>query len=368
MSPAETLQAVERALATVEEPELHRSLMALNMVRDLRLDDGVVSMRLVLTTPACPLKNRIHDDVEAALVGPVEGVREVRIEWDSNVTSTRGVPGRQEITGVRNVIAVSAGKGGVGKTTVSVNVALSLLAAGARVGLMDADVYGPNVPMMLGLRDQPQSVGERIQPPSAYGLKVMSIGLMLGADQPVMWRGPMLSSALRQFLYQVEWGELDYLVVDLPPGTGDAQLSLAQSIPLTGAVIVTTPQDVSIADVSRGIRMFEQLKVPVLGVVENMSGFICAHCGERTDIFGSGGGRELAERYRLAFLGDIPLDPRIRLGGGDGQPLMAAAPDSPSGRTFAEVASHIAAEVSKENFRAKEGPVMPSGPRISLGA
>jgi ATP-binding protein involved in chromosome partitioning len=367
MSDAETLAAVERALATVMEPELHRDLMTLKMVKDLRIDDGTVHMRIVLTTPACPLKDRIVKDVEAALIGPVQGVRAVDVQWDSNVTSTRGIPGRQEIPGVRNVVAVSAGKGGVGKTTVSVNVALALLAVGARVGLLDADVYGPNVPIMLGLHDQPSSVGQRIVPPIAYGLKTMSIGLMLGPDQPVMWRGPMLSSAIRQFLYDVEWGELDYLVVDLPPGTGDAQLSLAQSIPLTGAVIVTQPQDVSIADVSRGIKMFEQLKVSVRGIVENMSGFICSHCGERTDVFGSGGGRDLAERYRLPFLGEIPLDPRIRLGGGDGQPLMAAAPDSPIGRVFRDVASHIAAEVSKENFRAKEGPVMPTGPRIKLG-
>jgi len=360
------LQAVERALSTVMEPELHRPITSLNMVRDLRIDDGTVGMRIVLTTPACPLRDRIHTDVEAALVGPVPGVQAVHIDWDSNVTSTRGIPGRQDVPGVRNIIAISAGKGGVGKTTVAVNVALALLAAGARTGLLDADVYGPNVPIMLGLRDPPQTDGKRIQPLVAYGLRAMSIGVLLKSDQPVVWRGPMLGSALRQFLFDVDWAELDYLVVDLPPGTGDAQLSLAQTIPLTGAVIVTTPQDVSIADVSRGIKMFGQLKVPVLGVIENMSGFVCAHCGERTEIFGSGGGRELAERYRIAFLGEIPLDPRIRLGGGDGQPLMSAAPDSPVGRVFRDVASHIAAEVSKENFRAQQGPVMPSGPRIKL--
>lgn len=360
------IDAVRRALATVIEPELHRPITDLGMVQDLRAEDGVVAMRLVLTTPACPLKDRIRRDVEAALIGRVAGVSEVRIDWDSNVTSTRGIPGRQEIPGVRNVVAVSAGKGGVGKTTVSVNVAIALHQAGARVGLLDADVYGPNVPIMLGLREQPEAIDKRIQPLRAYGIAVMSIGLILGPDQPVMWRGPMLSGALRQFLYDVDWGELDYLVVDLPPGTGDAQLSLAQSIPLTGAVIVTQPQDVSIADVSRGIRMFGQLRVPVLGVVENMSGFVCPHCGETTDVFGSGGGEELAARYRLPFLGRIPLDPRVRVGGGDGQPIMVAAPGSAVGRVFRDVAAHIAAEVSKENFRSREGPVLPSGPRLPV--
>jgi ATP-binding protein involved in chromosome partitioning len=366
MADATVIQAVERALGTVMEPELNRDLMTLRMVQDIRVEGGIASMRIVLTTPACPLKDRIQRDIEAALVGPVPGVEKVEIRWDANVTSTRGVPGRQEIPGVRNIVAISAGKGGVGKTTVAVNVALALLQAGARVGLLDADVYGPNVPIMLGLKGQPEAMGQRILPLTAYGLKAMSIGLILKPDQAVVWRGPMLSGAIRQFLYDVEWGQLDYLVVDLPPGTGDAQLSLAQSIPLTGSVIVTTPQDVSIADVSRGIQMFRQLKVPVLGVVENMSGYICAHCGERTDIFGSGGGRELAGTYRVPFLGEIPLDPRIRIGGGDGQPIMVAAPDSTLSTVFRDVASHIAAEVSKENFRASAGPVMPSGPRLPL--
>src|SRR4029077_928521 len=312
----------------------------MEMVKDIRVEGGVASMRIVLTTPACPLKDRIQGDVEKAVVGTVPGVDRIAITWDANVTSTRGVPGRQEIPGVRNMVAISAGKGGVGKTTVSVNVALALLQAGARVGLLDADVYGPNVPIMLGLKGQPEAIGQRIIPLTAYGLKAMSIGLILKPDQAVVWRGPMLSGAIRQFLYDVEWGQLDYLVVDLPPGTGDAQLSLAQSIPLTGSVSATTPQAVSLADVSRGIQMFRQLKVPVLGVVENMSGYVCAHCGETTEIFGKGGGRELAGRDRLTFLGEIPLAPRIRIGGGEGQPIMVAAPDSPLSAVFRNVASH----------------------------
>lgn len=349
------------------DPELRRDLMSLQMVKDLRVVDGVASLRIVLTTPACPLKDRIQSDVKATLLR-VPGIDRVEIVWDANVTSTRAVPGRQAIPGVRNTVAIAAGKGGVGKTTVAVNVAMALSLAGSRVGLLDADVYGPNVPIMLGITDGPErGSADRIRPMPAYGLKVMSFGTILKPGQPVIWRGPMLAKALRELLYEVEWGELDYLVIDLPPGTGDVQLSLAQSMPMTGAVIVTTPQDVAVADVSRGISMFEQLQVPVLGIVENMSGFVCSHCGERTDVFGTGGGEELAQRHELPFLGCVPLDPQVRLGGGDGQPLMASAPDGPVGAVFRGVAAHIAAQVSRENFAAASaGPVMPSGARIPL--
>jgi ATP-binding protein involved in chromosome partitioning len=334
MSEASELAALEKALATVVDPELRRPMLELGMLRDLRIEGSAVHLRVVLTTPACPLKDRIRTDIEAAVIGHVAGVETVEITWDANVTSTRGLPGRQEIPGVRNVLAVSAGKGGVGKTTVSVNAAIALSLTGARVGLLDADVYGPNVPIMMGITAQPeQGSANRISPLTAYGIKVMSFGTILKPGQPVIWRGPMLAKGLREFLYEVEWGELDYLVVDLPPGTGDVQLSLAQSVPMTGAVIVTTPQDVSLADVSRGIEMFAQVKVPVLGIIENMSGFVCSHCGETTDIFGSGGGSALARRYDVPFLGAIPLDPRIRLGGGDGQPLPRTAPSAPSSAT-----------------------------------
>jgi ATP-binding protein involved in chromosome partitioning len=368
MAEPATLQAIEQALTAVMEPELHRDIVSLQMVKDLRFTDGTVSLRMVLTTPACPLKDRIESDIRSVLVGRLPGVEAVEVGWDSSVTSgARGLPGRQEVPGIKNSIAVSAGKGGVGKTTVSVNVAIALAQAGARVGLLDADIYGPNVPIMMGLHDQPVAAESgKMLPLRAYGIEVVSFGTILKPGQPVMWRGPMLAKAMREFLYEVEWGPLDYLVIDLPPGTGDVQITLAQSIPLTGAVIVTTPQDVSIADVSRGIQMFAQLRLPVLGVVENMSGFICAHCGERTDVFGSGGGRQLAERYGLRFLGEVPLDPRVRIGGGDGEPLMAAAPASPPGRVLRSVAEQIAAEVSKENFAASGGPQMPAGPRIRL--
>lgn len=358
---------IEQALAGVLDPELHRPMLELGMLKDIAVDGATVSLRVVLTTPACPLKDQIRGSIEAALVGVVPGIDTVAITWDANVSSTRGLPGRQEIAGVRNVVAISAGKGGVGKTTVSVNTAIALSLTGARVGLLDADVYGPNVPIMMGITDAPeQGATNGISPLRAFGIKVMSFGTIIKPGQPVIWRGPMLAKGLREFLYEVEWGELDYLVVDLPPGTGDVQLSLAQSVPMTGAVIVTTPQDVSLADVSRGIEMFRQVKVPVLGIIENMSGFVCSHCGETTDIFGSGGGNELAGRYDLPFLGTIPLDPHIRLGGGAGQPLMSSAPDGPVGTVFRNVAAAIAGRVSQANFAGSAGPVMPSGPRIPL--
>ena len=366
MGDSVTVDALQRALATVIDPELHRPMLQLGMLRDIAIDGDVVSLRVVLTTPACPLKDRIQSDIDSAVIGSVPGITSVRVTWDSDVSSTRGLPGRQEIAGVRNAVAISAGKGGVGKTTLSVNVALALRQSGARVGLLDADVYGPNVPLMLGLTEQPRANREgKMLPLEAHGLKVVSFGTILKPGEPVIWRGPMLAKALREFLYEVEWGDLDYLVLDLPPGTGDVQLSLAQSMPMTGAVICTTPQDVSLADVSRGIQMFRKLNVPVLGVVENMSGFICPHCNEQTDIFGTGGGRELAERYELPFLGAIPLDPRIRLGE-HGAPFMVAAAETPVGRVFRDVASHIAAEVSKENFAAAPPPAMPAGPRVPL--
>jgi ATP-binding protein involved in chromosome partitioning len=367
MSEPDIRETLQRALETVIDPELHRPMLQLGMLRDIAIEDGAVSMRVVLTTPACPLKDKIQHDIDSAVIGTVPGIQTVRITWDAEVSSTRGLPGRQEIPGVRNAVAISAGKGGVGKTTVAVNVAIALRLAGARVGLLDADVYGPNVPIMLGLTEQPTAAdGNRMRPMEAHGLLVMSFGTILKPGQPVIWRGPMLAKALREFLYEVEWGELDYLVIDLPPGTGDVQLSLAQSMPMTGAVICTTPQDVSLADVSRGIEMFRKLNVPVLGVVENMSGFICPHCNERTDIFGSGGGKLLAQRYELPFLGAVPLDTRVRGEEGAGRPLMADAPMSPLGQVFHEVASHIAAEVSKENFAAVAGPQMPARPRLPL--
>jgi ATP-binding protein involved in chromosome partitioning len=358
------LAALEDALAKVEDPELHRPLMHLGMLKNLRVDGATAKLRVVLTTPACPLKDRIQAEIDSAVIGVVPGIERVELQWDADVSRTRGVIGRQDIPGVRNTIAVSAGKGGVGKTTVAVNLAYALLRTGARVGLLDADIYGPNVPIMLGLTERPSAVDGRMVPLQKGGLEVVSIGTIIDPDRPVVWRGPMLAGALKQFLFEVNWGELDYLVCDMPPGTGDVQLTLAQSIPLTGAVIVTTPQDVSLADVGRGIAMFEQLRVPILGVIENMSGFVCPHCGEVTDIFSRGGGEELAERRHLPYLGAIPLDPAVRLGGGDGKPLVLAQPDSPQAAIFEQVASSLAGQISQVNFQAVEAPEMPAGPRI----
>lgn len=361
------LAALEDALARVQDPELHRPMMHLGMLKNLRLEGAVARVRVVLTTPACPLKDRIQGEIEAAVVGTVPGVDSVALEWDSDVSRTKGVGGRQEVPGVRNTVAVSAGKGGVGKTTVAVNLAFALLRTGARVGLLDADIYGPNVPIMLGLDERPEASDGRMIPHRKSGLEVVSIGTIIDPEKPVIWRGPMLAGALRQFLFEVNWGDLDYLVCDLPPGTGDVQLTLAQSIPLTGAVIVTTPQDVSLADVGRGIAMFQQLRVPVLGVIENMSGFACPHCGEITDVFSRGGGRELARTRGLPFLGEIPLDPVVRLGGGAGQPLVMAQPESRQARVFSEVATALAGQISQVNFAADAAPAMPAGPRIKLG-
>ncbi|RMH27364.1 MAG: iron-sulfur cluster carrier protein ApbC, partial [Candidatus Hydrogenedentota bacterium] len=294
-------QAIWDALRTVQEPDLGRDLVSLNMIKDLRISpEGRVSLTVVLTTPACPLKARIESEVQAAVMR-VPGVSGVEVQMTSNVTS---MPQRAELLpGVRNIIGVASGKGGVGKSTVSANLAIALAQAGARVGLLDADIYGPNQPLMLGLRDaQPElrlveaENGEQVEmllPVEKHGIKIMSMGFLIGEDQPVIWRGPMLNSALRQFLGQVLWGDLDYLVVDLPPGTGDVQISLIQLTRITGIVHVTTPQEVALQDVRKGLMMFQTQGIPLLGIVENMSYFVCPHCSQPTEIFSRGGGRKL---------------------------------------------------------------------------
>ena len=351
-----TTEQVMQALRRVIDPELGRDIVSLGMVRDVRVEGDRVSLTVVLTTPACPLTERIEAEVRAALQA-LPGVREVDLRMSAQVPAHARLQGIEGLA-FKNILAVGSGKGGVGKSTVAVNLAVALAGMGAVVGLMDADVYGPNIPEMMGVRRIPAPRDNKIIPAVAYGVRVMSMGFLLPPDQPVIWRGPMLHSAVRQFLTDVDWGMLDYLVVDLPPGTGDVAISLAQLVPLTGAVVVTTPQAVSLSDVGRAVEMFRRLEVPVLGVVENMSGFVCPHCGRETAIFGEDGGRQLAERMGVPFLGRIPLDPRVREGGDAGRPLVIAHPDSPAAQAMRDIARQIAARISVLNLSEPE----PSGP------
>src|SRR5512135_2105747 len=349
-------QQILKALGKVQEPELHRDLVSLNMIKDIKIQGDTVNFTVVLTTPACPLRSQIESEAKAAVAAL--GAKQVNIKWDANVPSDRRISGKLDIP-VRSTIAVASGKGGVGKTTVSVNLAVALAQSGAKVGLMDADIYGPNIPIMMGINEQPRATkDQRIIPLEAYGVKLMSMGFLVPPEQAVIWRGPMLHSAIRQFLSDVDWGELDYLVIDLPPGTGDAQLTLAQSVPLTGGVVVATPQDVALADVIKGIAMFQKLQVPVIGVVENMSYFLCPHCGERTDIFAHGGAQKMAEKYETPFLGEIPLDVAIRVGGDTGKPVTVTHPGSPYALAFQKLAQSVAAAVSVMNVQAAQGDLI----------
>ena len=338
-------------LRPVQDPELRKSLVELNMIRNVQVNEGEVQFTLVLTTPACPLREFIVEDCERA-VKTLPGVETVQVEVTAETPKQKELPDRQGINGVRNILAVSSGKGGVGKSTVAVNMAVSLAQAGAKVGLIDADIYGPNTPTMLGLsttqvKVQQGAQGEVLEPAFNYGVKLVSMGFLIDRDQPVIWRGPMLNGIIRQFLYQVEWGELDYLIVDMPPGTGDAQLTMTQAVPMAGAVIVTTPQTVALQDARRGLRMFQQLNVPVLGIVENMSYFVPPDLPDRQyDIFGSGGGQKTSEELALPLLGCIPLEMTLREGGDRGIPIVVEYPDSASAKALKQVAQQAAARVS----------------------
>jgi ATP-binding protein involved in chromosome partitioning len=351
MSPKEsTEEAVLEALKKVKDPELNRDLVSLNMVQDLKVENGDVSLRIVLTTPACPLRDAIEADVRRA-VREIPGVKSVNVVMDSDVRKFAGPEGPQSIPGVRNIIAVASNKGGVGKTTVAVNLAVALAKAGARVGLLDADVTGPNVPPMMGF--SPGFLADAGQPLTTverYGVQVCSLGFILPRAAAVIWRGPMIDKALRELLHQLDWGELDYLLVDLPPGTSDASLGVAQAVPLCGVLIVTTPQEVSLEDASKAVTMFTRVNTPILGVVENMSYFVCSHCGERTDIFGHGGGGEIAEELGLEFLGEIPIDTDTRAAADKGKPIVDSAPDSTAAKTFRELAERVAARCSVTQF------------------
>jgi ATP-binding protein involved in chromosome partitioning len=348
MSNSITKDKILAALSQVDDPELHQDLVSLNMIRDLEIDGGDVAFTVVLTTPACPLKGQIEREVRAA-VSAVPGVADIKLAWDSSVPNDGRSRGLLSVP-IRNVIAVASGKGGVGKSTVAVNMAVSLAKTGARVGLLDADIYGPNVPTMMGLTQLPPPVNGKMSPAEAYGVKVISIGFLVKPNQALIWRGPMLHSAIRQFAADVNWGELDYLIIDLPPGTGDAPLSVAQSLPLSGGVIVTLPQQVSLDDARRGLEMFRQLDVPVFGVVENMS-YLELPDGQRIDVFGQGGGQRLAREAGVPFIGSIPMDPAVRSGGDGGEPIVITQPDSPAGRALAAVAADVAAKVSVAAIR-----------------
>src|SRR5579863_8824463 len=339
-----TEQDVLKALAAVQDPDLHRDIVSLGFVKDLAISPSKVSFTIELTTPAFPVRDQLAASARQAV--QELGVADVDIRMTWNVSSSsRGAKPSNLIPQVKNTIAVASGKGGVGKSTVAANLAVALERAGAKVGLMDTDVYGPSVPMLMGGRHEPRVVEGKLEPPVEYGIKLISMAYFLPKDEAVIWRGPMLHKTMQQFLGDVRWGELDYLLMDLPPGTGDIQLSLSQTIPLTGAVIVSTPQDLALTVASKAIAMFQKLKVPILGVVENMSYYICPHCGEREGIFGHGGARAAAGQMGLPFLGEIPLDMLIRTSSDSGKPVALEVTTS-QGQAFKQIASAVIEQVS----------------------
>ena len=354
---AVTAEQVLEALRVVSDPDLHRDIVSLGFVQNLDIAGPRVSFDVVLTTPACPVKGELEDQARSAVMA-LPGVDDVAVRMTFNVTSSRAPQTEKLIPQVKNVVAVASGKGGVGKSTVATNLAVALAASGAKVGLFDADIYGPNIPLMMGVHEKPDMYGtddNRIVPISRYGIKLMSIGFFVGDDDnPVIWRGPMVHGAINQFLKDVEWGELDYLIVDLPPGTGDAPLSLSQLVPIAAVVIVTTPQDVALQDVVKGVAMFEKLDVPIAGVIENMSYFCCPQCGGVTEIFGKGGGVRVSEKYHIPILGRIPLDTSIREGGDRGRPIAAVDPESALGQAFRGAAEQTAARVSTLTLQREE--------------
>ena len=347
-----TREAVLGALARVIDPDLGRDVVSLGMIKDLEISpEGHVAFTFELTTPACPVRDRFQGQAEAA-VREVPGVTEVAIRMAASVRQAAMRPqARDLIPGVRQTVAIASGKGGVGKSTVAVNLAAALARTGARVGLLDADIYGPTVPGMTGTEEQPDVVEEKLQPLSAYGLKLMSIGFLAGADKAMVWRGPMVSKAIQQLLADVNWGELDYLLIDLPPGTGDASLTIAQSVPLTGVAIVATPQDIALDIAVKALQMFRKLNVTPLGLIENMSWFVCPDCGHEHHIFGHGGAARAAQRLGVPYLGAIPLETRIRDEADRGVPIVVADPDSAGARAFGDVAEQVAAKTSVQSFR-----------------
>jgi ATP-binding protein involved in chromosome partitioning len=335
-----TESGVLKVLSQIMDPDLGKDIVTLGFIKNLKIDESKVSFSVELTTPACPVKDQLKEQCED-LVRGLEGVESVEVTMTAQVRQAYVAPSKLALPGVKNVIAIASGKGGVGKSTVTANLAVALAKAGAKVGLMDADIYGPSIPLMFGITDKPMMEGDTVIPVERHGVRVISMGFFIPEDQPVVWRGPMVHGALTQFLTQVKWGDLDYLLIDMPPGTGDAQLTISQNAPLSGAVIVTTPQQVSLIDARKGLKMFQSVQVPVLGVVENMSGFV----------FGRGGGQKLAEENGVPFLGSIPIDPRVVESGDSGTPVVESFSSSESGSAFRTLASRVASELSIAHSR-----------------
>jgi ATP-binding protein involved in chromosome partitioning len=356
-SPTEA--AVLEALRAVKDPDLHKDIVTLGFVKNLKIDGARVAFTIELTTPACPVKDLMRDQARAA-VSALGGVAAVEIEMTASVRAVaRPELGRNPVQGVKNIIAVGAGKGGVGKTTVSVNLAVALAQRGSRVALLDGDMYGPNVPIMLGLKAQIGTDGQRMVPAERYGLQVMSMGFLTDDNAPVIWRGPMLHGAIQQFFRDVRWDDVDYLIVDMPPGTGDVALSLSQTVPVAGAVVITTPQTVSIADTRRAIQMYRKLNIPTLGLIENMSYFVCPGCGHESDVFGRGGGERLAEELTVPFLGNVPLYEPVRRGGDEGVPIVMGDPSSAPARALVAAAERVAQQVSIASYSRRAIPLVP---------
>jgi ATP-binding protein involved in chromosome partitioning len=342
--------AVLDALKVVRDPDLNRDIVSLGFIKNLKIDDARVAFTIELTTPACPVKDQMRDQARAAVM-QLPGVASVDVHMSAMVREAVGSEGgRQMIPGVKNVIAVGAGKGGVGKTTVAVNLALALAKCGGKVGIIDGDIYGPNVPIMLGMKTELITDGQKIVPAEKYGLQVISMGFLTKDDAPIIWRGPMLHGALQQFFRDARWKDLDYLIVDMPPGTGDVALSLSQTVPVAGSIVVTTPQQVSLADTRRAVAMYKKLNIPPIGLIENMSYFACPNCAHESDIFGHGGGERLAEELGIPFLGRLPIYQPIREGSDTGVPLIISEPDSPAARAFIAAAERTAAQVSIASY------------------
>jgi ATP-binding protein involved in chromosome partitioning len=347
------------ALRAVRDPDLHKDIVALKFVKDLKIDGGRVSFTIELTTPACPVKDQMRDQARA-IVGQLPGVSSVDVQMTAQVRQAVGSDlNKLPVPGVRNVIAVGAGKGGVGKTTVAVNLAIALSQAGGRVAMIDGDIYGPNVPIMLGIQTQLTTDGKKIVPAEQFGIQLVSMAFLTQDDSAVIWRGPMLHGVIQQFFREVAWNNVDYLIVDLPPGTGDVALSLSQSVPVAGAVVVTTPQTVSLADTRRAVRMYQKLNVPPLGLIENMSHFVCPTCRTESDIFGKGGGEALASEMSVPFLGRIPIYEPIRVGGDTGVPIVVGEPKSPAAQAFRTAAEQLAAQISIASYKKSAIPLMP---------